>query len=89
MHTESRHICLVDTETTKVPALDFYKNSKSKNKNRSFFQLRKKLSTFANKSKFELREPRNGLRYEWHILLVTEQTLSKLRVVEMTTVQGI
>ena len=26
----SQHICLVDTETTKVPAVDLYKNSKSK-----------------------------------------------------------
>ena len=37
MHTESQHICLVGTETTKVPALDLYKNSKSKNKNLPFF----------------------------------------------------
>ena len=37
LHTESQHICLVDTETAKVPALDLYKNSKSKNKNLPFF----------------------------------------------------
>ena len=37
MHTEGQHICLVGTETTKVPALDLYKNSKSKNKNLLFF----------------------------------------------------
>ena len=32
MLTESLHICLVGTETTKVPALDLFKNSKSKTK---------------------------------------------------------
>ena len=42
MHTESQHICLVDTETTKVPALDLYKNSESKNENRPFFNHEKK-----------------------------------------------
>ena len=41
MHTESQHICLVGTETTKVPALDLYKNSKSKNKNLAFFNYEK------------------------------------------------
>ena len=41
MHTESQHICLVGTETTKVPALGFYKNSKSKNKNLTFFNYEK------------------------------------------------
>ena len=57
MHTLSQHICLVDTETTIVPALDLYKNSKSKNENLPFFNYEKKLNTFAKKSKFELREP--------------------------------
>ena len=41
MHTESQHICLVGTETTKVPALDLYKNSKSQNKNLPFFNYEK------------------------------------------------
>ena len=40
MHAESQHICLVDTETT----LDLYKNSKSKNKNLTFFYYDKKLT---------------------------------------------
>ena len=38
---ESQHICLVGAETTKVPALDLYKNSKSKNKNLPFFNYEK------------------------------------------------
>ena len=41
MHTENQHICLVDTETTKVPALNLYKNPKSKNKNLPFFNYEK------------------------------------------------
>ena len=41
MHRESQYICLVGTETTKVPALDLYKNSKSKNKNLPFFNYEK------------------------------------------------
>ena len=41
MHTESQHICLVGTEATKVPALNLYKNSKSKNKNLPFFNYEK------------------------------------------------
>ena len=41
MHTENQHICLVGTETTKVPALDLYKNSKSENKNLPFFNYEK------------------------------------------------
>ena len=57
MHTESQHICLVGTEITKVPALDLYKNSKSKNKNLPFSIYEEKLNIFAKKSKFELREP--------------------------------
>ena len=41
LHTESQHMCLVDTETAKVPALDLYKNSKSENKNLPFFNYEK------------------------------------------------
>ena len=45
LHTESQYICLVDTETAKVPAIDLYKNSKSKNKNLPFFNYEKSLTT--------------------------------------------
>ena len=47
------------------------------------------MNTFAKKSKVELRKPWNGLWYEWHIPLITERKLGKVKVVEMTTVQGI
>ena len=51
MHTESQHICLVGTETTKVPALDLYKNSKSKNKNLAFVLITKKVEHIRQKIK--------------------------------------
>ena len=36
-----QQICLVDTETTKVPVLDLFKNYKSKNKNLPLFNYEK------------------------------------------------
>ena len=51
LHTESQHICLVDTETAKAPALDLYKNSKLKNKNLPFFNYKKKIEHTRHKIK--------------------------------------
>ena len=51
MHTESQHMCLVGTETTKVVALDLYKNSKSKNKNLPFYLITKKVEHIRQKIK--------------------------------------
>ena len=41
MQTESQHKCLVSTETTKVPALDLYKNLIRKTKIYPFFNYEK------------------------------------------------
>ena len=51
MHTDSQHICLVDTETTKVPALDLYKNSKSKKQKSTLFLITKKIEHIRQKIK--------------------------------------
>ena len=90
MHTLSQHMCLVDTETTKVPALDLYENSKLKNKNLPFNNYEKKLNA---RQKIKIwaswAVKRAVIWMSVTNRIVTKQTLSKVWVVEMTTVEGI